>query len=364
MRAGMQCLLNLLRGQDTGRAADEAEWAAAFALAEEERVLPWAASCLRSRAAKVPPATEARLGEIERDAAVAAFYWSAELKGVLRAFAQEAIAVVPLKGPFLAERIYGGAALRPCRDLDLLVSKADLARAEGVLAAIGFAAGAEDDYHRPWRRGTTAVELHHDVENPLALDFHVETALRRASPAEFQGERCLKLAPEDELLYLCLHAARHRFERLGLVLDILLGFEHFTGTEAKWNPRPEVAGLDRLLMLGLAMARRLRSDVPLTVNGGRADEDDELLEELADGLWHRLLTQPSGPLDWRAVHSFYLEMERPGWGRLHRRYRHMRILAERVIEPDRAFAARFGLRRDWQARLLRPVRLIAERTRG
>jgi hypothetical protein len=360
----MQCLLKLLRGHDGECAADEAEWEAALALAEEERVLPWAVRCMRAGAAKAPPAIEARLGEIERDAAVAAFYWTSELKGVLRAFAQGAIAVVPLKGPSLAEWIYGGAALRPCRDLDLLVSKADVARAEDVLAAIGFAGGAGDDYHRPWRRGTTAVELHHDVENPLAFDFHVESALRRAGPAEFQGERCLKLAPEDELLYLCLHAARHRFERLGLVLDVLLGFEQFTSAEARWRPRPEVAGLDGLVTLGLTMARRLRSDVPLTIDGGRANEDDEQMEALADGLWHRLLTQPSQPLDWRAVHSFYLEMERPGWRRLRRRFRHTRILAGRVIEPDREFAARFGLRREWQAWMMRPVRLIAERTRG
>jgi hypothetical protein len=360
----MQCLLELLRGQDVERAIDEAEWEAALALAEEEHVLPWAARSAPTRAGARPYAIANRLGGIERDAAVAAFYWSSELKGVLRAFAEEAIAVVPLKGPSLAERIYGGAALRPCRDLDLLVSKADVPRTEAVLAAIGFAAGAEDDYHRPWRRETTTVELHHDVENPLAFDFHVEGALRRASAAEFQGERCQKLAPEDELLYLCLHAARHRFERLSLLLDILLGFEQFTGTEARWNPRPEVAALDGLVTLGLTMARRLRSDLPLTIDGGEASEDDEQLEALADGLWHRLMTQSSQPLDWRTVHLFYLEIERPGWRRWHRRYRHLRILAGRVIEPDRVFAARYGLRRDWQVRLLRPVRLIAERTRS
>ena len=41
--------------------------------------------------------------------------------------------------------------------------------------------GAADDYHRPWHRATTTVELHHDVENPLAFDFHVEGSLTQCS---------------------------------------------------------------------------------------------------------------------------------------------------------------------------------------
>ena len=41
-----------------------------------------------------------------------------------------------------------------------------------------------------------------------------------------------------------------------------------------------------------------------------------------------------------------------------RRMRHWRILATRVIGPDYAFAERFGLRRKWQVRLLRPLRLM------
>lgn len=359
MRPGMTCLLEVLRGESITHTIDEAEWETVLALAEEEHVLAWAVSRLRSRQGPTTAALSNRADQIEREAAIAAFFWSSELKGVLRAFGQSNLRVVPLKGPFLAERLYGNAALRGSRDLDLLVCKADLPRAEAVLTEIGFAPGVPDDYHRSWHRQTTTVELHRNVENPLAFDFHVEGALQRARPAVFQGEGCWQLAPEDELLFLCLHAVRHRFERLSLLLDLQLAFQKLPAT-ADWRPRPEVASLDDLLTLSRAVVRRLESDNPEVRNGPGFAIRNQHLEELADRLWQRLVTQPSEPLDWRAAHAFFLEIESPGWPRFRRRCRHVRIFAGRVIEPDYAFAARFRMHRTWQVRMLRPLRLIFE----
>ena len=359
----MQCLLEVLRGQTVDRPVDDEEWEAALALAEEESVLPLAAARLHSRQAALSQSIADRVSQSERDAALAAFYWSSELQGVLRAFAQGEVRAIPLKGPFLAERLYGSTSLRVSRDLDLLVPKADLARAEAVLSAAGFMPGDGDDYHRPWHRATTAIELHHDVENPLAFDFDVETACLRAQSANFQGECCWQLAPEDELLFLCLHAVRHRFERLSLMVDLQLAFEKLPAEARGWQPRPEVAGLNSLLTLGLAMARRLRPDLDVGAGYPMSANEDGRLEAIADGLWHRLLTESSEPLDWRSAHKFFLEIESPGWPRLRRRVRHLRILLSRVIAADYVFAARFGLRREWQARMLRPVRLLSEAMR-
>jgi hypothetical protein len=360
MRPGIQCLLRILRRQSTTRAIGEAEWSAALALAEEEHLLPWTAACLRSQEVALPLAISDRIDQIERDAAIAAFYWRSELQGILQAFDQSGVRVVPIKGPFLAERLYGGDALRVSRDLDILVSKAELSRAETVLTTAGFAPGAPDDYHRPWHRQTTTVELHYDVENPLAFNFFVEGAMRNLQPVVFHGQHCWLLAPEDELLFLCLHAARHRFERLNLILDVQLAFEKLTSTEKAWNPRPEVAGLNNLLALGLAMTHRLQPDFVVSFGLPISQRQNQHLERIADRLWQRLLTQSRKPLDWRAAHAFFLEIELPGWPRFYRRIRHLQILAGRVIAPDYAFAARFGLSRAWQVRMLRPLRLLVQ----
>jgi hypothetical protein len=356
----MQYLLSLMREQDHRSGIDDAECSAALSLAEAEHVLPWIAARFRARSTPLPPALSTCIDQIKHDAAITAFYWSSELKGVLRALEQSDVQAIPLKGPFLAERLYGNVALRVSRDLDILVSKSDLPRAEAILAANGFAPGPSDDYHRPWRRQSMTLELHHDVENPLAFDFHIESAIRRATSATFQGAHCWQLAAEDELLFLCLHAARHHYERLSLIFDLQLAFEKLPATTAGWHPRTEVAALNHLLTLGLAMARRLQPDLCIAPEVADSIPPSPRLEKLADRLWWQLLTRPSESLDWTAAHSFFLEIESPGWPRFHRRVQHLRILAARTIEPDYAFAARFGLRRSWQVRLLRPVRILVE----
>jgi hypothetical protein len=157
-------------------------------LAEQENVLPWTAASLRSAVPASMPRLAERLHTIDRNARISTFLWTASLRGTLADFHRRGIPVISLKGPWLAERLYGDAALRSCCDLDLLVHRSDIAVAEDLLTELGFLpSGRRDDYARPFRRGGIKVELHHDVENPLAFDFDVETAWKRACLAQFQG---------------------------------------------------------------------------------------------------------------------------------------------------------------------------------
>lgn len=349
MRAGMQLLLRIVRGAEDEACGEAGDWAATLELAEEEGLLPWLAARVRPLDLDWPAAIGVRLEEIDRAAALASFFWSAELKSILRAFDTAGLRVIALKGPSLAGRLYGNASLRTSRDLDLLVPAAELQRARMLLADEGFRASAQpDDYHQPWLRGTTTVELHHDVENPLAFAFDLAGAWVRAREAKFQGVPCRLLAPPDELLFLALHAVRHRFERLSLLLDLRLAFERL---EAPASLDPALADV---LSLGREMARKLDSEL-------EGPEIEPRLGRLADGLWEGLMQAPGETLDWRMQHRFYLELARPGWPRLVQRLRHGRILLTRAIEPDFAFAASFGLHRRWQVRLLRPIRLLTRR---
>ena len=110
MKPGMETLLNLLRGQRPVRDGDpytsEVEWDTVITLAERENILPFAASLLRSQQIAPTPAFADRITRIERNAAIAAFYWTSELRDVLHAFASQQVPVVPLKGPFLATPIF------------------------------------------------------------------------------------------------------------------------------------------------------------------------------------------------------------------------------------------------------------------
>lgn len=360
VRAGFECLLSVLR-QDRNLPAEGYGLRQILAIAEEEHISPMVARYLLQRPETAPAAADS-LRTVERKAAVGALYWTSELRQLLAAFARADIKAVPLKGPFLGERLYGDSALRVNHDLDILVERQAIAQAENVLAAMGFRPGAPDDYHRPWYRGATTVEVHHDVDNPLAFDFDTAGALGRALPATFHKEPCWKFAPEDELLFLCLHGVRHRFERLSLVQDLALAFKVMRPPLLSHDPELDV-GRKGLLVLGLAMARGLDPSLEPLAPLHCSVEQVEHLESLARDLWTDLFTAASEPLDWRALHSFYIEMELPRH-RLQRRIRHLRILMGRVIEADLVFAGRFGLRGRSHARLLRPLRLVVNALRG
>jgi len=346
----MQCVLEVLRGQAGSRIVDEAEWTSALDLAREEHVEPMVVERLLQSGVPLPDAVLERVLAARRDATITAFFWSSQLTSLLKEFAEAGIDLIPLKGPSLAERVYGGAALRACRDLDLLVRKSDYAAAESLLTRLGFTAAARpDDYHRQWGRATATVELHFDVENPLAIDFQIADAWERSRPNLFNGRPCRLLAPEDELLFLCIHGVRHRFERLSLTLDIAMALSRMPGI----SPRTD---LDRLIQLGSAMARHLNPELNVTVAIAQ-------MQQLADQLWGELMQAPQPTLDWQMQHAFYLETELTSASRLRRRMAHLRIALTRLIEPDFAFAARFGMQRPWQVWLLRPIRLVFARTR-
>jgi hypothetical protein len=359
----MQSLLNLLRGR-MQHPVDAAEWTALLNIAEQETVLPWAAERLRLDAdGQCTLEQRQRLDEIHREAQVSTFVWTETLKSTLAAFHHADLPVISFKGPCLAERLYGDAALRTCYDLDFLVRQSDLASAEHLLTDSGFVPhGDVDDYHQRWRRKAIILELHHNVENPNAFEIDMDAVWARTIVSEFQGLPIRLLGPSDELLYLCLHAVRHRFERLCLMLDLVFAFRRlpFPAAGARgWDG----AIFENAAALGWMMAAHLDPQIPVPRSLRVQPRDQERLEKLADRLWNERMLEQAQMLDWRAQHRFYLDVENPGRNRFQRRWRHMRILQTRLIDADFSFAAQFNLHRNWQVRLLRPVRLLIKALR-
>jgi hypothetical protein len=354
----MHRLLDLLRGTVAGDVS-EAEWMSVLDLAAQENILPWTAARLRPLIGGSMPRLASRLEQIDRSAQISTFVWTATLRSTLATFHRRGIPVISLKGPWLAERLYGDAALRSCRDLDLLVHRSDLARAEALLLNLGFATmGRRDDYHRPWHRNGIIVELHHDVENPLAFDFAIDAAWDRSELSEFRQIPARLLAPPDELLYLCLHGVRHRFERLNHILDLKLAFRRWPVSETSVS-QLQGSGFGNIVALGAVLASRLDPDIQVE---GLCAGPGRRLRRFADDIWEERMSQQAAPLDWRAQHRFYSQLENPGARRALRRMRHLRILLTRLIDSDFVFAEQFNLRRNWQVWLLRPIRLLLQYT--
>jgi hypothetical protein len=363
MKPGMQGVLDVLRGQTGFRIINNNEWHAAFNLAEEEKVLPLFLSRLAQSGTELSEELQTRIKESQRNAAIEGFFWQSELKSLLRAFAAAAIPVIPLKGPFFAQRVYGAVAMRRCHDLDILVHRNDIARAAAVLTSLGCVQfERRDDYDLKWLHGSSKIELHFDVANPLEFNFDMDTAWKRATLDTFAGEPAWKMSADDELLFLCLHGVRHRFERLGYIADISLAAAA-THNEAgpQIHLRPKVTDLTSLLLLGLALAKRFDPEHDITFQITHTRKQHEAMEQLATELWETVLNHTAFRPGWWSLHRFFLRMEPRPLHKLMKRAVHLYVLATRLIEADVAFAAKWGFHRTWQAWLLRPIRLVIQR---
>ena len=151
---------------------------------------------------------------------------STECLGHLRDAGVEA---VTLKGPALAVRFWGDAALRQSTDVDLLIAPAELAPAIRALEAGGYRLGgvlfpgwyeARWHYHRTFNRAkppTPPIELHWAVARSGLT--RIDT---RAIVAGHENVRCLHgelpaPAPHWQLVLAALHAVRHHFPLRELV---------------------------------------------------------------------------------------------------------------------------------------------------
>jgi hypothetical protein len=170
-----------------------------------------------------------------------------ELGRVLELFQHHGIRVIVLKGGHLGQTVYESFALRSMCDLDVMVRREDLTRAEAALSRAGYIpqfTGVEDvDYSchhhvRPLARpGGARVELHWSIAHPYApFDIDLDGIWARARHDEVVGVAAHVLSTEDLLLHLCLHAAfSHKF-RVGLraCWDVLEVVQH-GGDAIDWD---------------------------------------------------------------------------------------------------------------------------------
>lgn len=221
----------------------------------------------------VPPAVMELLARLYYQQAAVNGHLYAELRKILEACARAGIPVLVLKGAAIAERVYGNIALRPMRDLDLLVRRNDLEATDHLLRGLGHVPD-ESNQSAAWYRdhhhhlalygapdGRAAVELHHHIVAPTPpVPIPIEDLWRRARPTT-AGVGALALCPEDLLLHLCLHASLNHQFSLGLrpICDIAQTVRYY-GDEIDWEQVRHRAGqwaVGKYVYLTLRLARDL-----------------------------------------------------------------------------------------------------------
>ncbi|MBN1413642.1 MAG: nucleotidyltransferase family protein [Bacteroidales bacterium] len=161
-----------------------------------------------------------------------------ELKSLCKSLNQKGISYAVIKGPHLARMLYGNAAVKVSVDLDvLMVNPDDLACFHEVLTAIGYACVEQHLMNDTWKKRlyiSAKRELHYF--NRMAgctVDLHVKPLVNTILTAHryrdffedielvaFEGIMLPVLPAEKDFVYLCYHAACHRFSRLAWLMDI------------------------------------------------------------------------------------------------------------------------------------------------
>ncbi|MGA7926065.1 MAG: nucleotidyltransferase family protein [Candidatus Sulfotelmatobacter sp.] len=248
------------------------EWEAVFRLADHHGTSSLLYQNLSRLAGGMVPSSElaAVRRSYERNVHKSLFL-AREMIRILDRLDAMGIEVIPYKGIVLSEVYYGDMALRQSGDMDLFVRRHDVARIKGAIRQLGYilrvpvpedaaedyiASGYECTFDSP--AGRNVLELQWALEQRFyAVDFDMDGLFKRAVNVTVAGRRVKTPSPEDLLLVLSVHAAKHVWGRLIWLCDMAqilkLGNLNWDWVQA----HARKFGIERILHVTLLLANRL-----------------------------------------------------------------------------------------------------------
>ena len=204
------------------------------------------------------PVNEAWLLEQEL-AHQARLYWLRKVAGRLEAAGVDA---VHLKGPVFAERYYDPPCGRFSLDFDVALVPGQVPAAVRALESLGYEAEplhfvAMDQHVVLFDEHAPGVELHYRLLSEFGASQEMEGFLARSHAVEIRGLGTVRV-PEahDEFVFLCAHAAKHRFRPLRFQYDLARMLEDTPLDGALVWERAGRMRVRRLLALTVVVLRR------------------------------------------------------------------------------------------------------------
>jgi hypothetical protein len=247
----------------------------------------------------IPPASRVRLQELQRSLTVSTLQLTGELFRVLERFAGSGIDVLLTKGPALSVRCYGHPSMRQYGDLDLIVRESDIRRSTQAMLDLGYEprvplsaidakkSAGEYAFRKP---GTDVlVEFHTERTfryHPRRLP--IEKLFQRRAVVTIDGRDVPALSVEDELVLICIHGAKHFWERLMWIGDVaaLISAKQARDWSRAMTSAGEV-GAERILFMGLRLASDvLAAQLPAPLES--AIQVDRTVAKLAKQIKNRL----------------------------------------------------------------------------
>lgn len=212
--------------------------------------------------------------QLMKEAFLRSIRWSLTMTGelltILEGMEDRGVLAVPYKGPVLASRLYGNLTLRQSADLDIVVRREDLEEARAVLIDQGYVPGVmlqganhdfqvESRYSERFDRPGSIVELHWAFTNKdVAFPLSLNDLAPRLGSHQVSGRTVPVFSLEDTLLILCVHGAKHAWEKIEWICGVaeILHHDDPVDWEELTSRAIETRSLRRLL-LGLCLTHDL-----------------------------------------------------------------------------------------------------------
>ena len=255
-------------------------------------------------------------------------FLTSELSRIVHRFNEAGVPLVAYKGPALAVMAYGDPTLRRYVDLDVLVRREDVPRAKRLLSSLGLdpllqLSGAQEElllssqHNLQFGRegGRVLVELHWEMAAPgFASSFRAQDFWGRLVTVKLNGFEASCHSPEVLLLSLCVHGAKHYWERLGWTCDVAGLIERWPDLD--WFQllrEAERTGTERMLFLGLSLASDLSgANLPAEISE-KVNADPSVLRLAAQVSKRLFEPEEFAPLSLREGAAFNLRARRR-WG--------------------------------------------------
>jgi hypothetical protein len=201
---------------------------------------------------------------------------SSALLALTQQFRNENIALLPYKGPTLAQQLYGNLALRQSVDLDILIRPAELRSAKEVLAGMGFrqtlnhsraqelfleSSHCEAEFYS--ESADVSVELHWAV---LPIEFGVNlpssATFDEGTRILFCGAELPVATREESILWLAAHATKHCWNRLIFLSDFAHALSAPDLDVDRLMSRARAAHSESMVKFGVSLLQRVLHYVP------------------------------------------------------------------------------------------------------
>lgn len=216
------------------------DWVLFSRLANHHRVLALVYGVLKHEDCfLVPEPILIKMQERVHQQSKTTLWLASELVHVCWQLEEKGIQVLSLKGPLLALRIYGDLLLREQGDLDLFVSPETYSEVKHCLLELGYRCAHPNADNWSSIQERTFLDLYGQISffrsnpdciidvhvrwfrNPYAFEIPFSTAWEQRDIVILQGYGLSVPDPLHSFLFLCVHGAKHRWEKLFWLCDII-----------------------------------------------------------------------------------------------------------------------------------------------